>query len=78
MCFQVQTDEQHPPSSSQYDEEALLKFLRRMAPKVETELRKTNKYFGAEYAEKMSKDDEVATKQLYCLSRTESVKDVMI
>lgn len=49
-----------------------------MAPKVENELRRTNKYFSVDYAEKLSKDDEVATKQLFSLSKTESVGNVNV
>lgn len=47
-----------------------------MAPKVENELRKMNKYFGADYAEKLSKEDEVFTKQMFSLTKTDVVRDV--
>lgn len=60
----------------QYDEAALLEFMRKFAPKVECELRKRSKYFGADFQQNLTDDEEITTKKICSLPRHEKIGEV--
>ncbi len=52
--------------------------MRRVAPKVEDELRKKNKYFGPDFVQNISEDDEVVTKKIFDSSIKENMQNVRL
>lgn len=50
--------------------------MRKMAPKVEEELRKKNKYFGLDFKQNLPDEEEVTTKKIFNLHKQEKLVDV--
>lgn len=78
FMVQIQTEPIPTPTASEYNQEALLEFMRRVVPQVETELRKRNKYFAGDFKQNLSEEDEIPTKKLYDLQKCDRLKDVSI
>lgn len=74
--MKVQTDIETLAVQPQYDETALLEFLKKFAPKVELELRKGSKHFDADYQWNLANDEEIITKKIGNLMKHEKINEV--
>lgn len=75
--MKVQTDIETLAVQPQYDETALLEFLKKFAPKVELELRKGSKHFDADYQRNLANDEEIITKKIGNLMKHEKINEVI-